>query len=287
VPGTVCTSSSGWPNPWEDPAVGVREALDRDGFAVLRGVVPVDLCAAVLAAVEEHTGLAVDRPATWDRMLGRRVDVVPVWAHQAQWDIRQLPVLHRAWADAWGRDDLWVSIDSTRFTPPWREGMPEPLALHWEHDPRAPGARMIQGSVALTDCGPGEGGFRCAPSWRDAPARWPDVWPVEPWGVQHRIDPPAADVVEVPVGVGDVVIWESSLPHGTTRNLGSAPRAATYVMYGPAGPPEVAARRIADVEAGRIDEVHRWKPGHDEPQPWPPPVLTDLGERLLGRRPWS
>lgn len=267
--------------------MNVRSALDKNGYAILPKAVPEHLCAEVVQAIEEHAGLAVDRPETWERMTTLQVDQVPVWGHQAQWDIRSLPALHRAWASAWGREDLWVSFDSCRFTPPWRPDLPDQLPLHWEHDPRKPGPRMIQGFVALTDTIAGATKFRCAPAWQERPDRWPASWAREPQGEQYCVEPPEVEIVEVPVAIGDVVMWESKLPHGTTRNLSASPRIVFYVMFSPAGSPDEARRRVDDFVGGRINPAARGKPGHDVPQPWPPATLTDLGERLLGREPWS
>jgi hypothetical protein len=88
-------------------------------------------------------------------------DLIPIWGHQTQWDIRQHPKLHRIWAALWGNDVLRVSLASCRFTPPWRPGYAEPYGLHWDHAPKAPGVRFLQGVLALTDTAVDQGGWRC------------------------------------------------------------------------------------------------------------------------------
>jgi Phytanoyl-CoA dioxygenase (PhyH) len=269
----------------DDGRVEVGAALARDGFCVLPGVVPTAMCDRVLAAVRERCGLDVTDPSTWSNV-SAEVDQVPVWGHQSQWDIRQLPALHAAWAEAWGTDRLWVSFDSCRFTPPWRRGLPEPLAIHWDHDPRDGAQRFVQGFVALTDTPSRAGGFCCAPSWMNTPERWPAEWPQRPWGPLWTVEPADYELVEIPTTVGDVVMFGSRLPHGTVRNESDLPRAVFYLSYTPAGDAAAARIRVEDFVAGRTAEYWRWKPGHDEPESWPPATLDDLGERLLGRQPW-
>jgi Phytanoyl-CoA dioxygenase (PhyH) len=265
--------------------VDVAADLARDGFCVLPGAVPVGLCEQVLDAIRDRCGLDVADPSTWSAV-SAELDQVPVWGHQAQWDIRQSPTLHAAWAEAWGTEQLWVSFDSCRFTPPSRPGLPEPLAIHWDHDPRDQSLRFVQGFVALTDAPVQSGGFCCAPSWMNAPERWPPEWPQQPWGPHWTVEPDRADLVEVPTRTGDVVMFESRLPHGTVRNGSAWPRVVFYLSYGQAGDEEEARQRVEDFDHGRTAAYWRWKPGHDEPQPWPAASLNDLGERLLGRRPW-
>ena len=118
--------------------------------------------------------------------------------------------------------------------------------------------------------------------------RWPTTWPSGRSGTEYRpdgvVDP--GEVVEVPLGAGDLLVMDSHLPHGTVRNDGDAPRAAFYLQMFPAGTPEEAARNIADHEAGVAPPWWRWKPGHDRIEPGPPARLTPHGRRLLGYEPW-
>jgi hypothetical protein len=93
----------------------------------------------------------------WHAYGGEPHDLVPIWGHQAQWDIRQHPDLHRVWAALWKTDRLRVWLDSCRFTPPWRPGFAEPLGIHWDYDPWKPEVRVFQGVVALTDTAANQG----------------------------------------------------------------------------------------------------------------------------------
>jgi hypothetical protein len=264
----------------------VRADLFSDGFTVFKEAVSVARCQAVVEAIAEDLGIAVGDPATWDRV-SSVLDQVPLWGHQSQWDIRQDPDMHHRWATVWGTEKLWASRNSCRFTPPWTPDRVDAARLHWDADPRDRKIQWFQGILALSTCGPGEGGFCCSPSLMHNQDRWPRTWPVESWGTDYRPGPLVADeVLEVPLDVGDLLIFDHHLPHGTVRNLGDRPRVVFYVDFFPAGTPEEAQANIADHEAGVASPWWRWKPGHDRIERGPPAALTPLGRRLLGVDPW-
>jgi hypothetical protein len=79
--------------------------------------------------IGEVSGLDADRPETWYRDPPLAWDIVPMWGHQAQWDIRPHPALHRVWSALWGTSALLVTLDRCRFTPPWRDGQNPPRAF--------------------------------------------------------------------------------------------------------------------------------------------------------------
>jgi ectoine hydroxylase-related dioxygenase (phytanoyl-CoA dioxygenase family) len=188
----------------------------------------------------------------------------------------------------WGTEKLWVDRNSCRFTPPFRPGRADPLRLHWDVDPWDTTRQWFPGILALTDADVGAGGFCCAPRLMANRDRWPTAWPVERWGTEYRADGVVrpGDVVEVPLRVGDLVIMDSHLPHGTVRNDGDTPRAAFYLQLFPTGTPEEAATRIEEHETGFAPEWWRWKPGHDRAEPGPAATLTTHGRRLLGYETW-
>ena len=90
----------------------------------------------------------------------------------------------------------------------------------------------------------------------------------------------------MPLGVGDLLVFDNHLPHGTVRNLSDQPRAVFYVQMFPTGTPEEAAASMADHNAGVASPWWRWKPGHDRAEPGPPAKLNLQGRRLLGIDGW-
>jgi hypothetical protein len=263
--------------------VALRATLHNDGYVVFRSAVALERCRAVVEAIGTELGIRLDDAASWDAV-STVLDQVPLWGHQSQWDIRQDPSIHRIFSAVWGTEALWADRNSCRFTPPWRQGRAPELSLHWDIDPRDRAAQWFPGILALTDAGPGEGGFCCAPELMHHRDRWPASWPP---GGPYLPDPgTSGEVIEVPLQVGDLLVFDHHLPHGTVRNRGTRPRAVFYLQLFPAGTAEEAAGNVADHLAGIAPPWWRSKPGHDRIEPGPPASLTALGRRLAGLDPW-
>jgi ectoine hydroxylase-related dioxygenase (phytanoyl-CoA dioxygenase family) len=93
------------------------------------------------------------------------------------------------------------------------------------------------------------------------------------------------EVVEVPAGQGDLIVWESRMPHANSRNASDRPRLAFYVSMSP-GTPDERQVTAACCRSGACHPAWRREPGHSELEPWAPPRLTELGEKLAGLRDW-
>jgi Phytanoyl-CoA dioxygenase (PhyH) len=226
-----------------------REHFDAHGYVVVRQIVPVSLCTRLVSVIEERFDIRRDDPSTWYGSDPGLLDIVPLWGHQAQWDIRQLPALHEVWACLWRTEALLVSLDRCRFMPPWRPGCPEALPIHWDHDPHDSTRRMIQGVIALTDTDVGQGGFRCVPGlYRDTAS-----WPVDA-ATDYGWEPALGNhsIIEVPAATGDLIVWDSRLPHANSRNVSSKPRIAFYVMLDPTS----AEERKIRVDCWRTGRCH-------------------------------
>jgi Phytanoyl-CoA dioxygenase (PhyH) len=270
----------------EIDARAVRAGLINNGYVVFRGAVPDAMCHAVLDAIGTELGIWVDDPKSWDQV-SCEIEEVPLRGHQSQWDIRQEPDLHTIWSMVWGTERLWVDRNACRYTPPWREGRAESLPLHWDVDPRNANALWFQGILALTHAPAGAGGFRCSPSLMHNRDRWPSAWQTSSYGAEYRpIDVVDSEVVEVPLDAGDLLIFDSHLPHGTVRNEAASPRVAFVLQMFPEGSPAEAEANVADHLAGVTPPWWRWKPGHDRVELGPPATLTDHGKRLIGMSPY-
>jgi Phytanoyl-CoA dioxygenase (PhyH) len=256
------------------------------GWVRVDGAVPAELCGRLVDALDSELGIPVHDPSRWDVHGGEMQDLVPMWGHQAQWDIRQYPNLHRIWATLWGTERLGVSLDSCRFTPPWKPGHAEPYDIHWDHDPWDTEKRMIQGVLALTDTAIDQGGFRCVPSlYRDRDA-WPSKPTIDADGEENWLaDITGRDIFHVPAQAGDLIVWDSRLAHGNSKNVSSRPRIAFYVMMGRADERSQQAA-VESWQTGRCVPWWRSRPGYDRVEPWPPASLTRLGRRLLGMEDW-
>ena len=264
-----------------------RAHFEREGWLRVPAAVPVTLCARLVEAQERELDVPIRDPSRWSAHGGPMRDLLPMWGHQAQWDIRQHPALHAVWATLWRTEALCVTLDSCRFTPPWQPGHAEPYALHWDHDPWDSKTSYIQGMLALTDTAADQGGFRCVPSlyrnrdaWPKAPTR--DADGDETW----EADASGREIVHVPAAAGDLIVWNSRLPHGNSKNLSDLPRLAFYISMNPAADPGFLQAGIDSWRTGRCVPWWRTRPGYDRIEPWPPAQLTELGRRLLGLEPW-
>jgi Phytanoyl-CoA dioxygenase (PhyH) len=262
----------------------LRKVLESQGWVVARDSVPSELCERLLSVLETEMHVPIHDPSRWHEYAN--FDLVPIWGHQAQWDIRQLPQVHALWAELWGRSDLWVSLDMCRFTPPWRSGDKGPLPIHWDHNPHDLSTRMIQGVVALTETPRGQGGFRCVPSLFNDPGAWATEPIRHSWGEEWQPDVTDSEVVEIPVAQGDLILWDSRLPHANSRNDATQPRIAFYLQMFPSQGEEERRVRLECYREGKCLPFWRARPGADRAEPWPPAELTLLGRRLLGKEAW-
>jgi hypothetical protein len=257
--------------------------LREHGWTVVPGVVDPLQIAAALAALRDAGGVDLDDPATWaiEHMSP------PVWGHQAQWDLRQDPRVHAAFAAAHGREDLNVTQEGFGFKPPLATTPGEPAAamdMHFDLDPRTP-RPALQGVLYLTDVAADQGAFCAVPGVfadRDGwLARHPEAGP------EVDVDLEGHPIVPVPGRAGDLVIFDSRLPHGNGANRAAAPRVVQYLTMQPVGYwGEQPSDHAALYRSGRANPAQRWRPGWDGVQPGPPATLTPLGRRLVGLDPW-
>jgi Phytanoyl-CoA dioxygenase (PhyH) len=261
--------------------------LDRFGWMRIEGAVPVRLCEQLVEILEAEMDVPVHDESRWHEYGGKARDLVPIWGHQAQWDIRQHPDLHRIWATLWKTDRLRVWLDCCRFTPPWNPGFAEPLRIHWDYNPWNAEMHMFQGVVALTDTAADQGGFRCVPSLYQERDTWPRTPKLDEDGAKNWLadNLEGRGIVHVSARAGDLIVWDSRLPHGNSKNASSEPRIAFYVMMAPMD----EALRQANVASWRTGRCIPWwrnRPGYDRIEPWQPAALTELGRRLLGLDDW-
>jgi hypothetical protein len=262
--------------------------LARFGWMRVNGAVPVRLCQCLVEVLETEMEVPVHDHSRWHEYGGEPRDLIPIWGHQTQWDIRQHPDLHRIWATLWGTDQLGVSLDSCRFTPPWQPGFAEPHAIHWDYNPWNAKVHTFQGVLALTDTAADQGGFRCVPSLYHDRAAWPRRPTVgRSLRANWLANIEGREMVHVPARTGDLIVWDSRLPHGNSKNRSSAPRLAFYIMMCPLPADGVLQQaQILSWRTGRCVPWWRRRPGYDRTEPWPPAALTELGRRLLGLDEW-
>jgi hypothetical protein len=270
------------------------------GYVVVHDAVPHEQLLAAIDALWAFAGLDRDDAASWYHDPDKTYrepelamsGMVEIYHHQALWENRQHPRVHGAFADIWGRDDLWVTFDRANINVPARPGWQFKGFIHWDIDTSAvPMPYDVQGVLSLTDVVPGQGGFQCVPGFHRRIDEWIATQPAD--RDPFRPDLTGLEVQQIGTRAGDLLIWDSRLPHGTSPNRSDRPRLAQYISMFPADEAN---------EAHRERRLHAWRTRttpHD-PQGFPFPgdprerearqgviaELTPLGRRLLGLDRW-
>jgi hypothetical protein len=315
------------------PASSVAE-FERQGFLVIPNAVPRELCERVAAEMFAHAGMDRADSASWHsyrcagvtRMLTEADGsntMLNMWHTQGMWDLRTSPRIHRAMSQLWGTEELWCSIDTCDLKPPASPQFPgwgAALGLHCDLPPeflRAPGGahrnRRIQGQVYLADTSELGGGFRCIPGF--VPPHFDEWVASQPAGAPldfSRVPEqmPEFQVQSVAAKQGDLLVWNSYLPHGNGDNYEPTCRLCQYVTMFPAAHEGGSAvpingyRTALDDEAERQRRIRMWREAlpqgsytwpplpADDPRSSPsvrPPsaaALSPLGRKLLGLDAW-
>jgi hypothetical protein len=217
--------------------------------------------------------------------------MVEAYNHQTLWDNRQNQRVYDAFVDIWGTERLWVTIDRANLNFPIRPGYAYKGFIHWDYDPETR-PQNVQGVLALADqTDPNMGGFQCIP-WL---YRNYDSWKLSQPADRDRFKPDVSELrdklVKVPLEAGDLLIFNSTLPHGIRPNHSEGKvRIAQYVSMMPAQEEDEELRqwRINSWRDRVAPEGYAF-PG--DPRNWERTKygrakLSVLGERLLGLRSW-
>jgi Phytanoyl-CoA dioxygenase (PhyH) len=198
---------------------------DRHGYVVLHDAVTPAQSQAAAQAIYGFMGVNPADPETWYNNPRGHSIWVPLLRHPAFRANRESPRIHAAFAQLWGRTDLWPTIDQGGFNPPARPGWSFPGPhLHWDVSIAPPVLFGTQGILYLTDTAADQGAFTCVPGFHRCLAKWLDDLPPD-------ADPRDQKLPAVPIAgcAGDLIIWHQALPHGSSPNRSPRPRVAQYI----------------------------------------------------------
>lgn len=208
------------------------EFWNENGYVVLHDAVDVADRDAAAAAVYAMVDAAPDDPESWCRDKFGRTIWIPVLRHPAFVANRKASRVVKAFAQLWGREDLWPLIDQGGFNPPEREGwrFPGPH-VHWDMTLAPPHRFGVQGILYLTDTPADQGAFSCIPGFHRCLEQWLRELPV---GTNPREAIRSyAEMTLIAGKAGDLVIWHHALPHGSSPNRGRLPRVVQYMTLRP------------------------------------------------------
>lgn len=202
------------------------------GYVILRNAVSAEAAERAEAAVYEYLGMNRDDPESWYReSLGHSI-WVPLLRHPALVANRFAPRIHKAHAQLWGREDLWVTVDQGGFNPPERDNwrFPGPH-LHWDTTLAEPHCFELQGILYLADVAEDQGAFSCVPGFHRTLKQWLKSVPKGVSANDHAGRTLA--MTPIPARRGDMIIWHHLLPHGSSPNRAQRPRVVQYMSLRP------------------------------------------------------
>ena len=216
--------------------------------------------------------------------------MVEVYNNQELWNNRQTKKVYDAFVDIWGTEKLWVTIDRANLNFPIRPGFEYKSFIHWDYDPETK-PQNVQGVLALADQeDENMGGFQCIPelfrtydTWKLTQPEDRDHFKPDTTGLEEHI-------VKVKMQAGDLLIFNSSQPHGIRPNNSDKVRMAQYISMMPAEEDNSALRdwRVNSWRERIAPEGHAFPgdPRNWEQTKYETAQLSELGEKLLGLRNW-
>jgi ectoine hydroxylase-related dioxygenase (phytanoyl-CoA dioxygenase family) len=267
-----------------------------NGYVVVKNAVPKDQAKRLAGYLWEYEAKDPNDQTTWyrkpnvDMQMKELVNtgMVEIYNHQYMWDNRQYPKIHQAFADIWGTEKLWVTVDRANLNFPLAPGFEYKGFIHWDYDPETR-PQNVQGVLALaSQTDENMGGFQCIPEL----FRTYDTWKLtQPEDRDHyKPDTSGFEIVKVPLEAGDLLIFNSLQPHGIRPNRSSDKvRIAQYISMMPAQEDNEELRqwRINSWQSRNPMEGYAFPgdPLQREKQN-PVAILSPLGERLLGLTRW-
>jgi ectoine hydroxylase-related dioxygenase (phytanoyl-CoA dioxygenase family) len=268
----------------------------ENGYVVIKNAVPREQAEKLAAYLWEYEGKDPIDIDSWYKKPNAQMQMkelnntgmVEIYNHQLMWNNRQTPRVHQAFADIWGTEKLWATIDRANLNFPLRPGFEYKGFIHWDYDPETK-PQNVQGVLALADqTDETMGGFQCIPELY----RTYDTWKLtQPEDRDHyKPDTSGFELVKVKLEAGDLLIFNSLQPHGIrANNSGNKVRIAQYIAMMPAQEEnqELVDWRINSWQSREAMQGYAF-PGDPMEREKQNPVaeLSDLGKKLLGLEKW-
>ena len=269
----------------------------HNGYVIIKNAVPKEQVQQTADFLWEFDEKDANNPETWYTPPRAEMQMkeltntgmVEVYNHQTLWNNRQMPKVHAAFADIWGTEKLWCTIDRANLNFPLRPGFEYKGFIHWDYDPETK-PQNVQGVLALADqTDENMGGFQCIPEL----FRNYDTWKLtQPEDRNHfKPDTTGLQLEKIKMEAGDLLIFNSTEPHGIRpNNSKDKVRIAQYISMMPAEEDNEALRewRITSWKDRVAPEGYAF-PG--DPRNWEQTKygtaeLSDLGKKILGLDKW-
>ncbi|KAK4054120.1 hypothetical protein OIV83_001145 [Microbotryomycetes sp. JL201] len=235
-----------------------RDDLVRDGYAVIKGAIPEERAHQHASNFHQYIedfgyGYKRDDPSTCTTEHLPHITEKGMILHYgvAQedwvWKVRTEPGVVGAFEKVYNTEDLIVSFDAVNIQWPKRKDAPDnPRWAHQDQDPERPGFRCLQGLVNLNPSGSDDGGLVVMPRAHLISEQYHEAlkdeeripqWTNEWYGYKDTgiawLNERGYQFEKVNLGPGDLVVWDSRLPHYNVPPKGNHVRMAVYTCYAP------------------------------------------------------
>jgi hypothetical protein len=269
----------------------------ENGYVIIHDAVPKEHIDRLVNLIWEFEEKDPNDPSTWYTAPRAEIKMkelagtgmVELYNHQYLWDNRMYEKVYNAFVDIWGIEQLWVTIDRCNLNFPIKPGYEYKGFIHWDINTSLdPLPVNVQGILSLVDTDEDMGGFQCIPEIYRNFNEWVKTQPAD--RDPYKPDTTGFTPTKVVTKAGDLIIFNSRLPHGIRPNHSTKPRIAQYISMFPAQEhnKELREWRIK-CWSERLTPIGDAFPG--DPRKWEQvkykkAELTELGEKLLGLRKW-
>ena len=271
----------------------------HNGYIVIKNAIPKEQAKATANFIWEFDEKNPNDTSTWyakprAEMKMKELEgtgMVEAYNHQTLWNNRQMQKVYDAFVDVWGTEKLWVTIDRVNLNFPQRPGEEKEGFIHWDYDPETR-PQNVQGVIALADqMDESMGGFQCVPWLYRNYDTWKLTQPEDRHRFQPNLDSLQDKLVKVLMEAGDLLIFNSTEPHGIRPNRsGKKVRIAQYISMMPAEEENQELKdwrinswknRVAPVGYAFPGDPRNW-----EQEKYKTAELSKLGKKLLGLDNW-
>ena len=271
----------------------------ENGYIVVKNAVSREQALKTAEFIWEFDDKDPFDPSTWYAEARAEMEMkelagtgmVEVYNNQHLWNNRQTQRVYDSFVDIWGTEKLWTTIDRANLNFPIRPGFEYKGFIHWDYDPDTK-PQNVQGVLALGDQTDQEmGGFQCIPWLYKNYDTWKLTQPEDRNKFQPDISNLEDKIVKVSLEAGDLLIFNSTQPHGIRpNNSKDKVRIAQYISMMPAQEDDTNLvnwrinswkKRIAPEGYAFPGDPRKW-----EQEKYETAKLSKLGEKILGLEKW-
>ena len=271
----------------------------ENGYVVVKNAVSREQAMKTAEFIWEFDDKDPLDPSTWYAEARAEMEMkelagtgmVEVYNNQHLWNNRQTQRVYDSFVDIWGTEKLWTTIDRANLNFPIRPGFEYNGFIHWDYDPDTK-PQNVQGVLALGDQTDQEmGGFQCIPWLYKNYGTWKLSQPEDRNKFQPDISNLENKIVKVSLEAGDLLIFNSTQPHGIRpNNSKDKVRIAQYISMMPAQEDDTNLvnwrinswkKRIAPEGYAFPGDPRNW-----EQEKYKTAKLSKLGEKILGLQKW-